>query len=48
VTPVLGAAPVSLTVPIDGLPPTTVAGFKLNEDKMGGVIVNIAVLVTAL
>jgi hypothetical protein len=48
VTPVLGAAPVRVTVPVDELPPTIVAGFKLNDDKVGAAIVNVAVLVTPL
>ena len=31
VVPFDGAGPLRVTVPVDGLPPTTVDGFKLNE-----------------
>jgi len=48
VTPVGGAEPLSVTVPVDGLPPTIFDGFNFNEDNVGGVIVNVAVFVTPL
>jgi hypothetical protein len=48
VTPAGGAAPLSVTVPVDGLPPTTFDGFNFNEDNAGRVIVNVAVFVTPL
>lgn len=48
VIPVGGAAPLRVTVPVDGLPPTTFDGFKFNEDNAGRVIVNVAVFVTPL
>jgi hypothetical protein len=48
VTPVEGAAPLSVTVPVDGLPPTTFDGFNFNEDNAGGATVNVAVFVTPL
>jgi hypothetical protein len=34
--PPLGAGPLSVTVPVDGLPPATLAGFTVTEDKLGG------------
>jgi len=48
VTPVEGAAPLRVTVPVDGLPPTTFDGFNFNEDNAGGATVNVAVFVTPL
>jgi hypothetical protein len=48
VIPVAGAAPLRVTVPVDGLPPTTFDGFNFNEDNAGRVIVNVAVFVTPL
>jgi len=48
VTLVGGAAPLMVTVPVDGLPPTTFDGFNFNEDNVGRVIVNVAVFVTPL
>jgi hypothetical protein len=48
VIPVGGAAPLRVTVPVDGLPPTTFDGFNFNEDNVGRVIVNVAVFVTPL
>ena len=48
VTPAGGAAPLRVTVPVDGLPPTTFDGFNFNEDNVGRVIVNVAVFVTPL
>lgn len=48
VTPVEGAAPLRVTVPVDGLPPMTFDGFNFNEDNAGRAIVNVAVFVTPL
>ena len=48
VTPADGAAPLRVTVPVDGLPPTTFDGFNFNEDSVGRVIVSVAVFVTPL
>ena len=48
VIPVDGAAPLRVTVPVDGLPPTTFDGFNFNEDNVGRAIVNVAVFVTPL
>lgn len=48
VTPAGGAAPLRVTVPVDGLPPTTFDGFNFNEDNVGRIIVNVAVFVTPL
>jgi hypothetical protein len=48
VTPADGAAPLRVTVPVDGLPPTTLDGFNFNEDSVGRVIVSVAVFVTPL
>ena len=46
--PPVGAGPVRVTVPVDGLPPVTVAGFSDTEDSVTGIIVNGAVVVTPL
>ena len=48
VIPVGGAMPLRVTVPVDGLPPTTFDGFNFNEDNVGRVIVNVAAFVTPL
>jgi hypothetical protein len=49
VIPVDGAGPLSVTVPVDERPPTTVDGFKVKADNAtAGVIVNAAVFVTPL
>lgn len=48
VIPAGGAAPLRVTVPVDGLPPTTFDGFNFNEDNVGRVTVNVAVFVTPL
>ena len=48
VIPVGGAVPLRVTVPVDGLPPTTFDGFNFNEESVGSVIVNVAVFVTPL
>lgn len=37
-----GAGPVRVTVPVDRFPPTTVAGFTLRDDSVGGLIVSVA------
>jgi hypothetical protein len=42
-TPAFGAVPVKVTVPMDGLPPTTEVGFKLTPATVGGVTVMFAV-----
>lgn len=47
-TPAAGAAPVSVTVPLEGLPPVTEVGFRLMELRRGAVTVRVAFLVTAL
>jgi len=45
-TPPTGAAPVRVTVPVEGLPPVTLVGFKETEDRVtAGVTVNAAVRV---
>jgi hypothetical protein len=41
-TPPAGAGPFSTTVPVDGLPPLTVAGDKVNETREGGLTVRVA------
>ena len=40
--PPAGAAPVSVTVPVEEAPPTTVAGFRLTEDSPGELTVSVA------
>jgi hypothetical protein len=47
-TPPLGAAPVSVTVPWEMIPPRTLAGLTENELKAVGVTVSVAVFVTPL
>jgi hypothetical protein len=44
--PAAGAAPVSVTVPVEGAPPVTAVGFRLTELRSGAVTVRVAVLVT--
>jgi hypothetical protein len=44
-TPPAGAAPFSVTVPVDALPPTTEVGFRVMDATDGGLTVNIAWLV---
>ena len=39
-TPPAGAGPLSMTVPLDELPPLTVLGDRVNEDKAGGFTVS--------
>lgn len=41
-TPPLGAGPLSVTVPIEALPPTTVVGERDRPTKSGGVTVSVA------
>jgi len=36
--PPAGAAPLRITVPVEGLPPTTLVGFRLTEETWGHVI----------
>lgn len=38
--PPVGAGPLKVTVPVDGLPPTTDIGFRLSTVNAGGVIVS--------
>jgi hypothetical protein len=45
-TPPAGAGPVSVTVPVELLPPTTLAGATLAAERAGGVTVRTAVFVT--
>ena len=45
-TPPAGAAPLRVTVPVEGLPPVTLVGFRETEDRVtAGVTVNAAVRV---
>jgi hypothetical protein len=44
--PPAGAAPFSVTVPIELFPPTTDVGFRLNDDKVAALTVRVVVLVT--
>ena len=37
------AGPFSVTVPVDGLPPATVVGFKLNDEIVAGWMVSVPV-----
>jgi hypothetical protein len=47
--PPVGAAPVKVTVPVEGLPPTTLVGFNDTADNAtAGVTVSGAVLFTPL
>jgi hypothetical protein len=49
VIPVDGAALLSVTVPVDEVPPTTVVGFKLKDSNaVAGVMFSVAVFVTPL
>ncbi len=47
-TPPEGALPVSVTVPVEGVPPITVVGFRASVLSSGAVTVNVALLVTPL
>lgn len=40
--PPVGAGPLSVTVPVDGLPPTTLVGFTATEDNVAGVTIRVA------
>jgi len=46
--PPVGAGPVRVTVPVDGLPPTTEVGFTLTAESAGGFTVSVAVTDTLL
>jgi hypothetical protein len=48
--PSLGAGPLSVTVPVEELPPVTLAGLRLSDERVGagGVTVSTAVWVTPL
>ena len=46
--PPVGAAPLSVTVPVEELPPTTDVGFRLTEFRIAAVTVSVAVRVTLL
>ena len=41
-----GAGPFNVTVPVDGVPPTTDVGLRLTELSVAAVTVKLAVLVT--
>lgn len=47
-TPPVGAGPLSVTVPTDGLPRRTVVGFNDSDDNATGVTVSATVLLTLL
>jgi hypothetical protein len=40
--PPVGAGPLSVTVPVDGLPPTTLVGLSVTEDNVAAVTVSVA------
>jgi len=42
VSPPVGATPLILTVPVEVLPPTTVAGLSVTETSVGALIVKLA------
>jgi hypothetical protein len=46
VSPPVGAKPSSVTVPVEGFPPTTLAGATVTEEREAGRTVSVAVLVT--
>ena len=51
VAPPVGAAPLSVTVPVDELPPVTLVGFRVTEDNdtvAAGFTVSVAVCVPLL
>jgi hypothetical protein len=43
--PPLGAGPFRVTVPVEELPPVTVVGLRLSEERIGGITVSEAVRV---
>lgn len=45
-TPPAGAGPLSVTVPVEELPPVTVEGLSVSEERLGGITVSEAVSVT--
>ena len=44
--PPAGAAPVSVTVPVDGVPPFTVVGFRVSEAMVGACTTKLTLRVT--
>lgn len=46
--PPLGAGPLSVTVPVDEVPPSTDVGFRVTELGTGGFTVNVALFVVPL
>jgi hypothetical protein len=46
--PPVGAAPLSVTVPVEELPPTTEVGVRLMEFRIAAVTVSVVVRVTLL
>jgi hypothetical protein len=40
--PPAGAGPVSVTVPIDGLPPRTLSGLRDKDDSVGALTIKVA------
>ncbi len=47
-TPSLGAGALSITVPVDGLPPVTVDGLRLSEESVGSTTVSVAAVLVTL
>ena len=41
--PAAGAGPLSVTVPVEEVPPVTLARFRVNEEGIGGITVSEAV-----
>ena len=48
VMPPVGAGPVSVTVPVEELPPTTEVGFTLTAESAGGLTVSVVWTFTLL
>lgn len=46
--PPVGAGPVSVTVPVEELPPTTDVGFMLTPESAGGLTVSVVWTLTLL